>query len=309
MAPEPGFIVCGGCHIDRQLRLTSTPQPGRTNPATSRERLGGVATNIACQLAGFGASVRLVSVQPPDSLATVASRLVDIGIDPWLAPLAGDPPGYTALLAPDGELLIGAAVMALYDMVPASMIQPGIEGSTGPIILDANLPADTITAIADIAVADTAVADSGIADSGIAGEFGTARSLCAAGTSIAKVERLTAALPLLDALVLNRGEAAALLGETGPVDRMALALAADMQGNGLVLVSDGADMAALASGGDVVTARPPRVRLVNANGAGDVMAARLFFDLETRPDMAPATRLDAALAAGAGYAAGARIQT
>ena len=297
MAPEPGFIVCGGCHIDRQLRLTSTPQQGRTNPAISRERLGGVATNIACQLAGFGASVRLVSVQPPDSLATVASRLVDIGIDPWLAPLAGDPPGYTALLAPDGELLIGAAVMALYDMVPASMIQPGIEGSTGPIILDANLPADTITTIADIAGAD------------IAGEFGTGRSLCAAGTSIAKVERLMAALPLLDALVLNRGEAAALLGETGPVDRMALALAADMRGNGLVLVSDGADMAALASGGDVVTARPPRVRLVNANGAGDVMAARLFFDLETRSDMAPATRLDAALAAGAGYAAGARIQT
>ncbi|MEL0195966.1 MAG: PfkB family carbohydrate kinase [Rhodobiaceae bacterium] len=289
MADQAHFTVCGGCHIDRQLRLSAPPQPGRTNPATSRERLGGVATNIACQLAGLGASVRLVSVQPPDSLAVVASRLADIGIDPWLAPLAGEPPGYTALLAPDGELLIGAAAMALYDMVPASVIQPAIEGSTGPIILDANFPADTITAIA--------------------GEFGTARSLCAAGTSIAKVTRLMAVLPSLDALVLNRGEATALLGEAGPVDRMGLALAADMRGNGLVLVSDGADMAALASGGDVVTARPPRIRLMNANGAGDVMAARLFFDLETRPDMALATRLDAALAAGAGYAAGARTQT
>jgi pseudouridine kinase len=293
MAGQAHFTVCGGCHIDRQLRLSAPPQPGRTNPATSRERLGGVATNIACQLAGLGASVRLVSVQPPDSLAVVASRLADIGIDPWLAPLAGEPPGYTALLAPDGELLIGAAAMALYDMVPASVIQPAIEGSTegstGPIILDANFPADTITAIA--------------------GEFGTARSLCAAGTSIAKVTRLMAVLPSLDALVLNRGEATALLGEAGPVDRMGLALAADMRGNGLVLVSDGADMAALASGGDVVTARPPRIRLMNANGAGDVMAARLFFDLETRPDMALATRLDAALAAGAGYAAGARTQT
>ena len=289
MAGQAYFTVCGGCHIDRQLRLSAPPQPGRTNPATSRERLGGVATNIACQLAGFGASVRLVSVQPPDSLATVASRLADIGIDPWLAPLAGEPPGYTALLAPDGELLIGAAAMALYDMVPASVIQPAIEGSTGPIILDANFPADTITAIA--------------------GEFGTARSLCAVGTSIAKVTRLMAVLPLLDALVLNRGEAAALRGETGPVDRMALALAADMRGHGLVLVSDGADMAALASGGDVVTARPPRIRLANANGAGDVMAARLFFDFEDRPDMALVTRLDAALAAGAGYAAGARTQT
>ncbi|MEK9935087.1 MAG: carbohydrate kinase, partial [Rhodobiaceae bacterium] len=114
MADQAHFTVCGGCHIDRQLRLSAPPQPGRTNPATSRERLGGVATNIACQLAGFGASVRLVSVQPPDSLAVVASRLADIGIDPWLAPLAGEPPGYTALLAPDGELLIGAAAMALY---------------------------------------------------------------------------------------------------------------------------------------------------------------------------------------------------
>jgi len=173
--------------------------------------------------------------------------------------------------------------------VPASAIRPGLAGASGPLILDANFPVDTIVAIAT--------------------ECGAARSLCAAGTSIAKVARLMAVLPSLDALVLNRGEATALLGEAGPVDRMGLALAADMRGNGLVLVSDGADMAALASGGDVVTARPPRIRLMNANGAGDVMAARLFFDLETRPDMALATRLDAALAAGAGYAAGARTQT
>jgi len=173
--------------------------------------------------------------------------------------------------------------------VPASAIRPGLAGASGPLILDANFPVDTIVAIAT--------------------ECGAARSLCAAGTSIAKVARLMAVLPSLDALVLNRGEATALLGEAGPVDRMGLALAADMRGNGLVLVSDGAAMAALASGGLVVTGRPPRIRLMNANGAGDVMAARLFFDLETRPDMALATRLDAALAAGAGYAAGARTQT
>lgn len=284
-----GFIVCGGCHIDRQLHLTGPPVPGRTNPATSRDRLGGVATNIACQLADLGAAARLVSVHPPESLAQLESRLVTAGVDPWLAPLDGDPPGYTALQAPDGELLFGAAAMALYDRVAAPLIRPGIVAAPGPIILDANFPADTISAIA--------------------GEFAATRSLFAVGTAITKVTRLAATWPLLDALVLNRGEATALLGEAGPVDRMGLALAADMRGNGLVLVSDGADMAALASGGDVVTARPPRIRLMNANGAGDVMAARLFFDLETRPDMALATRLDAALAAGAGYAAGARTQT
>jgi sugar/nucleoside kinase (ribokinase family) len=62
---EPGFTVCGGCHIDRQLRLTAPPQTGRTNPAEARERLGGVAANIACQLAGWGASVGFVGVQSP----------------------------------------------------------------------------------------------------------------------------------------------------------------------------------------------------------------------------------------------------
>lgn len=278
------FTVCGGCHIDRQLRLTERPVPGRTNPAQAGERLGGVATNIACQLASWGAAARLVSVHPADSLPAMAARLVTAGVDPWLAPLDGDPPGYTALQAPDGELLFGAAAMALYDKVTAPLIHPGIVAASGPIILDANFPADTISTIV--------------------GDVAATRSLFAAGTSVAKVERFTVALPWLDALVLNRGEAAALLGREMAVAAMATALAEDMRGGGMVLVSDGADMAALASGDRVVTASPPRVRLVNANGAGDVMAARLFCDLTGQPDMTPAARLDAALAAGANHAAG-----
>ena len=56
--------------------------------------------------------------------------------------------------------------------------------------------------------------------------------------------------------------------------------------------------------GAVVTARPPAIELVNANGAGDVMAARLFFDLIDDVAMAPPDRIDRALAAGAAFAAG-----
>lgn len=287
---EPGFTVCGGCHIDRQLRLTAPPQTGRTNPAEARERLGGVAANIACQLAGWGASVGFVGVQSPGDLASIQARLAAAGVTPWLATCDGEPPGYTAILAPDGELLMGAAAMSLYDTVSLPMIRPGIVGTAGPLILDANFAADTITAIA------SAVAP--------------ARRLFAAGTSIAKVLRLVGALPLLDALVLNRGEAATLLGAEMAVDEMAISLAARLRDGGVVLVSDGADMAALAdaSSGAVVSAHPPRIRLVNANGAGDVMAARLFCDLEGQSDMALADRLLAALAAGANYAAGATVE-
>jgi len=290
MAAGPGFTVCGGCHVDRQLRLTAPPQTGRTNPAEARERLGGVATNIASQLASWGASVRFAGVQPPGNLADMEARLAAAGIAPWLAPLEGAPPSYTAILAPDGELLIGAAAMALYETVTLPMIRPGFEDMEGALILDANFPADTIAAIA--------------------GEFGAAHRMFAVGTAITKVSRLAGALPLLDALVVNRGEAAALLGAEMDVGMMATSLVARLRGGGVVLVSDGGDMAALADAeaGKFVTARPPQIRLVNANGAGDVMAARLFYDLESQPDMALAGRLKAALAAGADYAAGVTVE-
>lgn len=285
---EQGFTVCGGCHIDRQLRLTAPPQAGRTNPAEARERLGGVATNIACQLASWNAPVRFVGVQPPGSLAGMEARLAAAGIAPLLTPCEGEPPGYTAILSPDGELLMGAAAMALYESVTLPMIRPGLADMKGPLILDANFPADTIIAIA--------------------GEFGAPQRMFAAGTSMAKVSRLADVLPLLDALVVNRGEAAALLGTEMPVDAMAASLAARLRDGGVVLVSDGGDMAALADAGMVVTAPPPQIRLVNANGAGDVMAARLFCDLESQPDMVLSDRLRAALAAGANYAAGPTVE-
>ena len=77
-----------------------------------------------------------------------------------------------------------------------------------------------------------------------------------------------------------------------------------MAGGATVLVSDGGDVAALATADAVVTARPPAVELVNANGAGDVMAARLFYDLVKDGAMVAQDRLERALAAGAAYAAG-----
>ena len=88
----PRFTVCGGCHIDRQLRFESPPLNGRTAPASQSERVGGVATNIAVRLASWNAETRLVSVQPPDALDAMKARLTESGIGPFLLPLDGEPP-------------------------------------------------------------------------------------------------------------------------------------------------------------------------------------------------------------------------
>ncbi len=278
----PVFHICGGCHLDRHLYLQGEAVPGRTNPASQRIGIGGVAANIARHLAARGGQAHFTGVQPADEISALGTRLRAAGVDPNLIPLEGEVPGYTAIVAADGELVVGAASMALYDEVTPDMLLEGIIGD-GPLVIDANFPEAVLQAICQ-AQPQT-------------------RPVFAAATSVAKVGRLAGCLARLDALVLNRSEAAVLAGEA-PVAGMACALAARLRPGGAVLVSDGGNQAALARGDDCVTASPPPLDLVRANGAGDAMAAALFWGLAATPDAGLAAHLEAALEAGADFAAG-----
>ena len=278
----PVFHICGGCHLDRHLYLQGEAVPGRTNPASQRIGIGGVAANIARHLAARGGQAHFTGVQPADEISALGTRLRADGVDPNLIPLEGEVPGYTAIVAADGELVVGAASMALYDEVTPDMVLKGIIGD-GPLVIDANFPESVLQAICQ-AQPQT-------------------RPVFAAATSVAKVGRLAGCLARLDALVLNRSEAAVLAGEA-PVAGMACALAARLRPGGAVLVSDGGNQAALATGDDCVTASPPPLDLVRANGAGDAMAAALFWGLAATPDAGLAAHLEAALEAGADFAAG-----
>lgn len=278
----PVFHICGGCHLDRHLYLQGEAVPGRTNPASQRIGIGGVAANIARHLAARGGQAHFTGVQPADEISALGTRLRAAGVDPNLIPLEGEVPGYTAIVAADGELVVGAASMALYDEVTPDMLLEGIIGD-GPLVIDANFPEAVLQAICQ-AQPQT-------------------RPVFAAATSVAKVGRLAGCLARLDALVLNRSEAAVLAGEA-PVAGMACALAARLRPGGAVLVSDGGNQAALATGDDCVKASPPPLDLVRANGAGDAMAAALFWGLAATPDAGLAAHLEAALEAGADFAAG-----
>ena len=278
----PVFHICGGCHLDRHLYLQGEAVPGRTTPASQRIGIGGVAANIARHLAARGGQAHFTGVQPADEISALGTRLRAAGVDPSLIPLEGEVPGYTAIVDADGELVVGAASMALYDEVTPDMVVKGIIGD-GPLVIDANFPESVLQAICQ-AQPQT-------------------RPVFAAATSVAKVGRLAGCLARLDALVLNRSEAAVLAGEA-PVAGMACALAARLRPGGAVLVSDGGNQAALARGDDCVTASPPPLDLVRANGAGDAMAAALFWGLAATPDAGLAPHLEAALEAGADFAAG-----
>ena len=297
------FVVVGGCHIDQHLYFDTAPVAGRTNPARIVEAIGGVAANIAHHLAAARYAVDFVGVQPQHDPLLLASRLQAAGITAHLAPLAGEAPRYTALIGPDGELMIGAAALSIYDATSEDMVRSRLAASLA-VSLDARQPADAVVIDANFPAPVLDI---------LASTLPPEMPLFAAATSLAKVDRLAVMLPRLSVVVLNRAEASRLAGiQVDEVAVLASTLATSMarrgSGNmlqdGLVLVSDGGNMAALATGDMVVTALPPCVRVISANGAGDAMAAGLFsavLQAEPSPDLDDMLRV--ALAAGAEFAA------
>jgi pseudouridine kinase len=268
---------------------------GRTNPATSSALPGGVAANIARSIRQHRADMKITFI---GAAATgnddAASSLRDAGIDVALVRLDGSHPSYNAILDHNGELIIGVADMALYDTVTPTDIIPLLPKHPQAVIVDANFPADTLAAIAARLSDDC--------------------HLYANGTSVQKVHRLVTLMNRLDALVLNRAEACELAGKVGAVDELAIILLASLRPDALVLVSDGAESAALAARGEVVSNAPPKITLANENGAGDAMAAAFFCLCLDRAMWPPNTAvqsteilkdmLTGALAAGANFAAG-----
>ena len=268
---------------------------GRTNPATSSALPGGVAANIARSIRQHRPDMKITFI---GAAATgdddAASSLRDAGIDVAFCRLDGSHPSYNAILDHNGELIIGVADMALYDTVAPTDIIPLLPKHPQAVIVDANFPAETLATIAACLSDDC--------------------RLYATGTSVRKVHRLVPLMDRLDALVLNRAEACELAGKMGAVDKLATILSASLRPDTPVLVSDGAEPAALAGRGEVVSSAPPKITLANENGAGDAMAAAFFCLCLDRAMGPPNTALTSAeiledmlavaLAAGANFAAG-----
>lgn len=297
------ITIIGAAHVDQTMLVVGQTNLGRTNPARIMHTPGGVAANIARAFAAFNIAENPLPVAFVGAAAIGddrPARMLDLAeingppIQPYFARLDGSPPRYTAMLDCDGELIIGAADMALYERVtPAdilSLLEPLLSRSVA-VVIDANFPQDTICAIAAALPSDTI--------------------LIAAGTSPQKVERLHAILPRLDALVLNRAEAIRLSAASKDASdhHKLTALAQNLLsrlGNGHVLVSDGGKVAVLAHDQGTVTQMPPKIDMVNANGAGDAMAAAFVQLLLSGPKTDEAglrMLLSGALEAGARFAA------
>ncbi|WP_192178966.1 carbohydrate kinase family protein [Mesorhizobium amorphae] len=258
MVKSSKILAVGGAHIDRRGQVAGPYVPAASNPGTMREDVGGGVFNALRSLVRRGVSASLLSLRGGDASGETVSRAIAASGIADLSAVFLDrtTPSYTALIDRDGELIVGFADMALYDLAFAKQIRRAkvreVIAAADAILCDANLP--------------TAALERLVALAGV-------RPVFAIAISPAKVVRLMPVLSSLALLFMNRREAVALAGvdadasEQGLVDglrRAGLRSGVVTAGGAPVLGFDGDGLFAIA---------PPAPRqIADVTGAGDALA-------------------------------------
>lgn len=255
--------VVGGVNTDI-LAFSDGPLVERdSNPGHVRTSPGGVGRNIAENLARLGVQTRFISAPGAgDDASAIARSCEEVGIEFLAVETPGLPaPRYLAIMDAAGDLALAVSDMRAIDaMTPEEVdaFAAALDDSL-IIVLDANLPEDTLLHIAD--------------------RWGD-RPIMLDAVSVAKAPRARGILGRLHTLKANEIEAAALAGTIpGATDAAVDALL--IAGVPRVVVTGGVAGALVASGVNRVRFVPPVAEVVNATGAGDAfMAGLVYAELE-----------------------------
>jgi pseudouridine kinase len=266
--PDRRPVTCiGAANLDRKLRSLAGIALHTSNPASQSESFGGVARNIAENLARLGTAVALLTATGKDSsgaalLAHAQSLGIDTGGTLQLADVASGT--YTAVLDQDGEMVVALADMALYDRLDPAFVdsrQAQIAASA-LVVADLNLPLETVDAV-------------------IAQARRLETPLVLVAVSEPKMARLPRDLSGVRLLILNRGELAARVGRelSSETELDAAVLEVRAQGARELIVTRGAEGVLYTRGGVIVRLYAHGTEVVDVTGAGDAFAAAVCWSL------------------------------
>jgi pseudouridine kinase len=282
--PSPAIVCVGGVVADRMVRLEAAPVPGTSNPGSVVSSPGGVVRNIAENLARLGHRPALVSVIGDDTVGTsLVTGVRAVGVDArGVRTVPGDVTAeYLAILDPQGELVLGVAVMAVLDALTADDVDAAWPDD-GWVVLDCNPRPEVLAHALDRA----------------RGVPGT--RLVVVAVSAPKVVRLPADLTGVDLFFCTRDEAEAWLAANGrprPAGGDAALTAALLAaGARAVVMTLGAGGAVAADGDGVVEVPGEPVTVVDVTGGGDALVAGTVSALTRGESLADAVRLGTRLA-------------
>lgn len=259
LADSPAAVVVGGANMDFKARSRARATPQTSNPGHGSMAPGGVARNIAENLARLGDRVHLVSVVGRDPLGeTLLRQTVAAGVRVEHVTRTERPTGtYTAVLDADGELIV-----AIADMEATSEIGPELVGSArdliasaGVLVLDGNLSRATLDHVLDLS-------------SGVRTIFEPVSVPKASGLKDAVDDRVYAVTP-------NRDELTALTDLPARTDRQVRRAISALHARGVELVwvrlGDRGSLLATMEETIEIPALPASVE--DVTGAGDAMLA------------------------------------
>ena len=274
--PDQRPVVCiGGANIDRKLRTLGPVQMGTSNPVSQHEAFGGVARNIAENLARLGLPTRLLCVVGDDAAGdSLLAQAQSVGIDvrACLQASGMHSGSYTALLNGEGDMVLALAHMECCDALTPDYLNSRQQqrGNAAFTIADLNLPQDSIVLLLQEAHQHES-------------------ALMLVAVSEPKMARLPDDLHGLRCLLLNIGELETTVSRRlhGPAELAAACKQLQLRGVRDVIVTLG--MAgvvytdAAAEHGIRQLAAPP-ARVLDATGAGDAFAAGVAWSLCRMPD-------------------------
>jgi pseudouridine kinase len=270
-------VAVGGVNLDTLARVTGDrTDAGTSNPGRTTRTAGGVARNVAENLARLGTPVRLVAVvgRDPvgeDLLAGLATAGVDVS-----AVLRSDLPtgSYTAVLDHRGDLVAGVADMAAAESLSPGELAADTFAGAAWAVVDGNLVPETVRhCLALAADADVPVVLDPV--------------------GVAKASRL----PLRCAVhtfTPNRDELAAFAGTHDLHDGVAVT---HRRGVHTIWLREGPQGSTLFRTGHApVPVRLPPAEVVDVTGAGDAMLAGYLHRMVDGSDAVEAARFGAAAA-------------
>ena len=286
MAEHSFVLVVGAAGMDTKGRALAELHPGTSNPGSIRISFGGVARNVAENLARLGERAVLLSVLGTDRPGRrIREQAMEAGVDmSYVAESPNHRSGsYMAVLGPDGQLQV-----SIDDMAVLSALTPAFVYSRRSLIADASM----------------VVLDANISPPALKTLFREAKKngvpVSADPTSVSLAERLKPHLTDLFMVTPDIPEAEVLCGRRLRNTRGQGIEAANQ------LVSLGVDVAIvkLAELGvcyataDVSGHVPAiKTRVVDRTGAGDALTAGVVFGLLNSFPIDEAVRLGAAAAA------------
>jgi pseudouridine kinase len=276
---QPRVVVIGGASLDMKGRPRSALVPGTSNPGYIRLSHGGVARNVAENLARLGVSTLLLSAVGDDAAGRQILAVTEAGgVDVSQVLITAQHPSatYLAIVSEEGNLALSIDDMEIMTMVTPQYIYAHRRWITqaNMMVLDSNLSARAMKTALSIAKKATV-------------------PVCVDPVSVALASRVKPYLPQLSLIVPNADEAEVLCGL--PVSDRFQAIVA---GQRLVAMGVGTAVITLAEKGLVYatseeTGHLPAIdiEIIDPTGGGDALTGALVYGLVNGFSISEAVRL------------------